>query len=308
MVTGGTGFIGSHLLTELLNQNKKVILLKRTFSDIWRIKDFIDNDNLILKDIDEEDLSHIFSQYDIEGIFHLATFYERSHKSEDISRMINSNINFPTVLLENAVKNNVKFFINTGTSFEYDLDSYPISENSRIKAFNLYASTKIAFEDILKFYHEKYDIICTTIKLFTPYGPKDDENKIMSYLITKSIKKENIHIKSPNKKLDFIHVTDIVDCYIALMNNISKLENYDSFNVGTGIGTSINDILEIIESILGKNDKVSFENVEDNWVWCSNKKIKDAINWSPKIKLEEGIKSTIDYYNQIILQDDAEFV
>ena len=187
MLTGGTGFIGSHLLEELLKENYKVILLKRSFSNTWRIAEVLNHENLILKNLDEEDLNDIFSQYAIEGILHLATYYIRSHKSDEISEMINTNINFPTQLLENAVNNNVKFFINTGTFSEYDLDASPISEDSELKAFNLYSSTKTAFEDILKYYHGKNDLICATMKLFTPYGPKDDENKITPYLIIKSI-------------------------------------------------------------------------------------------------------------------------
>lgn len=298
MLTGGTGFIGSHLLEELLKQNKKVILLKRSFSNTWRIDKLLENENLILKNIDEEELGDIFSQYDIEGIFHLATYYIRSHRSDEISEMINTNINFPTQLLENAVNNDVKFFINTGTFSEYDLDSSPISEDSEFKAFNLYSSTKTAFEDILKYYHGKNGLTCATIKLFTPYGPKDDENKITPYLIIKSIKKEDILVKSPNKKLDFIYVADIVDSYISIMNNISKLEDYESFTLGTGIGTTLTDLLKIIETYLGKNDNVSYGDLEDNQVWCSNKKIKDKIGWSPKVTLEEGVKLTIDYYSQ----------
>lgn len=296
LVTGGTGFIGSHLLEELLNQNKKCILLKRSFSNTWRIDKIIEHENLIIKDVDKENLADIFSQYDIEGIFHLATFYERSHKSEEIAEMIDSNINFPTQLLENAINSKVKFFINTGTFSEYDLDSSPISENSKLEAFNLYSSTKTAFECILKFYHEKHDLKCATLKLFTPYGPKDDVNKITPYLINKSINKEEILVKSPNKKLDFIYVTDIVYAFITVMENIKEFENYEAFTLGTGVGTTLKDLLSIIESNLGENENVSFGNLEDNQVWCSNEKIKEKLNWQPKIKLEEGIKKTIDYY------------
>ena len=296
LVTGGTGFIGSHLLEELLNQNKKCILLKRSFSNTWRIDKIMEHENLVIKDVDKENLADIFNQYDIEGIFHLATFYERSHKSEEIAEMIDSNINFPTQLLENAINSNVKFFINTGTFSEYDLDSSPISENSKLEAFNLYSSTKTAFECILKFYHEKHDLKCATLKLFTPYGPRDDVNKITPYLINESINKKEILVKSPNKKLDFIYVTDIVDAFITVMKNIEEFENYEAFTLGTGVGTTLKDLLSIIESNLGKNENVSFGELEDNQVWCSNKKIKEKLNWQPKIKLEEGIKKTIDYY------------
>lgn len=299
LLTGGTGFIGSHLLEELLKLNKKVILLKRSFSKTWRINEYMENKNLILKNTDKENLEDIFNQYDIKGIFHLATFAQRIHKSDAIKQTIDSNITFPTQLLENSINNNVKFFINTGSFSEYQLKNSPITETSKIESFNLYASTKTAFEDILKFYSNNYDLKCTSLKLFTPYGPKDDEIKITPYLIINSLKKENILIKSPNKKLDFIYVKDVIDSYITVMKNLSKLSEYNSFNIGTGVGTTIKEVLNIIESNLGKNNNVTFGNLEDDQVWCSNKKIREKLNWNPKTELNDGIKKTINYYNQI---------
>ena len=299
LLTGGTGFVGSHLLERLLELNKKVILLKRSFSDTWRINEFIENKNLILKNTDDENLDDIFNQYDINGIFHLASISQREINSEIISKMIDSNIKLPTQLLENSINNNVKFFINTGSVYEYELNNPPISETTKISPFNLYASTKTAFENILKFYSDNYDINCSTLKLFTPYGPKDNENKITPYLIVNSLKKEKIHVKSPTKTLDLVYVNDVVDSYIEVMNNISKFNEYNSFNIGTGIGTTIKSLLDIIESNIGKNENVTFGDLEDDQVMCSNDKIKEKINWSPKIKLENGIKLTIDYYNDI---------
>ena len=299
LLTGGTGFIGSHLLKTLLNENKKVILLKRSFSNTWRINELLDNQNLILKNIDEEPLNNIFNQYAIEGILHLSAFSQRAHKSNSVSKMIQSNIEFPTNLLENSVNNNCKYFINTGSFFEYELTNPPISENNKIKPFNLYGSTKIAFEDLLKYYSLNYDLKCSTLKLFTPYGPKDDTNKIIPYLIIKSIKKDPIHIKSPTKKLDFVYITDIMNAYLSLIKNIMKLDDYESFNVGTNIGTSIKDILNIIESILGKNNDVTYGNVENEEIWCSNNKIKNMLNWNPVISLQTGINHTINYYKKV---------
>ena len=299
LLTGGTGFVGSHLLEKLLNLDKNIILLKRSFSDTWRINKFIGNENLIVKNIDKESVDEIFNQYSIIGIFHLASNSQRELNSNIISKMIDSNIKFPTQLLENSINNNVKFFINTGSVYEYELNNPPISEKTKIRPFNLYASTKTAFEDILKFYSANYDLNCSTLKLFTPYGPKDNENKITPYLIISSMKKEKIHIKSPNKTLDLIYIDDVINSYITVMNNISKFNEYDSFNIGMGVGTRIKDLLEIIESNLGKNKNVTYGNLEDDQVWCSNKKINKKLRWKPKIKIEEGIKRTIDYYKKI---------
>ena len=298
LLTGGTGFIGSNLLENLLNQNKKVILLKRSFSNTWRINEFFENKKLILKDIDKISLKDIFSQYDIEGIFHLAAFSQRTHKTHSVPEMIDSNIKFPTNLLEYSINSNCKYFINTGSFFEYEFSKTPIHENSKVKAFNLYGSTKIAFENILKYYCNNYDIKCSSLKLFTPYGPKDDINKIIPYLITNSIKKNNIIIKSPHKKLDFIHVNDIINAYITVMNNIHKFNTYESYNIGTNISTSIKEVFCIIEGYLGKNENITLGNLEDDYVQCCNKKIKEELNWNYKINLEEGIKLTIDFYKK----------
>lgn len=298
ILTGGTGFIGSHILERLLKLNKRVILLKRSFSDTWRINEFIGNENLVLKDIDKENLNDIFNQYNVEGIFHLASNAQRGIDLDIITNMIDTNIAFPTKLLETSANNNVKFFINTGSVYEYQLNQPPISEKTKIKPFNLYASTKIAFEDILKFYSNDYDLNCSTLKLFTPYGPKDNENKIIPYLIINSIKKENIFVKSPDKTLDLIYVDDVVDCYINLMNNISKFKEYETFNVGTGIGTRIKDVLKLIEHNVGKNNNVNFGDLENHQVWCSNNKIKNKLNCNPKIMLNNGMKITINYYKQ----------
>lgn len=152
---------------------------------------------------------------------------------------------------------------------------------------------------MLKFYCSNYDLNCSTLKLFTPYGPKDNETKIMPYLITNSIKKNDIHIKSPKKILDFIFIDDVVEGYISMMNNLSKLDEYNSFNIGTGIGTSIEDVLGIIESYLGKNNNITFGNLENDQILCCNDKIREKLNWMPKTDLKNGIKHTIEYYNSI---------
>ena len=83
------------------------------------------------------------------------------------------------------------------------------------------------------------------------------------------------------------------------MNNIAEFKEYTSFNIGTGIGTSIKEVLRIIESEVGKNDEVKYGDLEKDEIWCSNEKIKNELNWTPKTRLKKGIKYTINYYKQI---------
>ena len=189
LLTGGTGFIGCHVIEHLLDNEYKVILLKRSFSNNWRIKGF--ENRITCYNTDETELDEIFQNESINTIIHLATYYKKHHNPSDIDPMIRSNILFPVQLLELALKFDVRSFINTGTFFEYAHDSLPIHENSNEKPYNFYATTKIAFENILKSY-SKNGFKSITLKLFSPYGPFDNEEKIIPLLIKHAIKeKEN---------------------------------------------------------------------------------------------------------------------
>ncbi|KZX13837.1 NAD-dependent epimerase/dehydratase family protein [Methanobrevibacter curvatus] len=296
LLTGGTGFIGSQLAEKFLKKNKNLIFLKRSNSNIWRIEEFINSfDNLTTIDIDKVKMNEVFESYNIDGILHLATYYSKFHSSNEIEDMVYSNITFPTDLLENAVKNNVKYFINTGSYAEYSGDKIPINEKSKILPFNLYACTKVGFEDILKFYNREYGIKTASIKLFTPYGPKDDENKIIPYLIINSIKNEKIKIQSTSKRLDVLFVDDIINAYEKTIKNIKKFKRNENLNIASGNSHSIKEIYSIVNSILGNTD-VEFLESDLSEVKGDFSKAKKLINWKPEIDLKNGLKLTSDYY------------
>lgn len=300
LLTGGTGFIGSHLAERLLKENNNLIILKRSFSDTWRIDHLIkeySDDQLIFINTDEKNISDIFKDYNIEGIFHLAAAYIKNPSHQDIMTTVQSNINYPTELLNLAVNNNVKYFINTGTFFEYSLKNLPLTEKSEIDSLNFYSTSKIAFEDILKYYCKEYNISCATLKLYTPYGPRDDENKIIPYLILSSLKGEEININNPNNRLDIVHVFDIIDSYMKLKNKILDLEKYESFNVARDINYSIDEIYSSIKFNLGFEEKRDL-NENQIPIFSDPAKIKSYLDWEPKIDINEGIKNTIDYYKE----------
>lgn len=297
LLTGGTGFIGSHLSEKLLEKNYKLILLKRSFSPIWRINRFMDNQNLILCDTDKINLSDIFDNYDVEGVFHLAASYIKNPSHNDILTTVKSNIEFPTELLDLASNNNVKYFINTGTFFEYSLDKLPLTESSNIDSLNFYSTSKIAFEEILKYYSKEYDIKSSTLKLYTPYGPRDDETKIIPYLILNTLNKQEVNINNPNNRLDIVHVYDIVEAYIKLKDYILSFKEYESFNVAKDINYSIEEIYNTIKFNLNLETENKI-NENEIPIFSNPSKIKNMLNWEPKIDINEGIINTIDYYKK----------
>lgn len=115
------------------------------------------------------DLSQLFESKKIDLVIHLATCYRKEHSDKDIENMAYANITLPTKILELCILYNIKKFINTGTFFEYDLSVSEFTENSREQAYNLYASMKLAFNSILVYYSNFYNMNIITLRIFSPY-------------------------------------------------------------------------------------------------------------------------------------------
>jgi UDP-glucose 4-epimerase len=298
LLTGATGFLGSHLLEALLEKGCKVIILKRSTSDTWRINHLLEQ--VKSYNVDYEVLHSIFEEQNIDYVMHLATLYRKFDNGLEIKEMMDSNVLFPTELLELSVKYKVKGFINTGTFFEYDCSKLPVDEYAEINPFNLYAKTKLAFETILKTYSNTLNI--TTLKLFSPYGEKDN-GKLIPMIISKALVNEKIELSDGLQKLDFIYEKDIVDAYLCTIRTMEKKQGsgYSVYNIGSGMSISIREIVSIIEQQLNKPLNKVWGNVSKVDIPIAFADISKAIadlEWSPQHSIQEGIAKTIAYYKE----------
>ena len=299
MVTGGTGFIGSHLVERLLYEGHNVILLKRSFSNTWRIEHLFEkfSNQLVLIDIDLTDLEDVFSKYSVEGIFHLATYYNKNPTFEEINPMASSNLLFPIDVLNLAVKYEVKYFINTGTFMEYSLNDSQLVSSYDLDPKTFYAATKISFEEIVKFFEANYDINASTLKIYSPYGDKDDTNKIIPYLINNILDGEDISINNPNNHLNVVYVEDIASAFIKLKENILTFDKYESFDVASDVSYSLSDICSFIDTFIKKGESIEIKCVEIEDI--PNISYNEKISWVPEIDIENGLKKTINYYKSL---------
>ncbi|NYS59721.1 NAD-dependent epimerase/dehydratase family protein [Vreelandella salicampi] len=295
LLTGATGFLGSHLLESLIYNGYQVTILKRSTSDTWRISHLLNK--IKTHNIDKERIEEIFKNNDINLIIHLATFYKKNDEINFFEDMIDVNIKLPSLLLEHGIRFGIKGFINTGTFFEYDDSTVPISEKNSNKPSNYYARTKISFESILHTYNNLINIV--TLKIFSPYGPKDNK-KIIPYILESAIKKTPLKLSAGLQKLDFIYCDDVVNAYIKTIEYIVKKEKInETFNIGSGLPISIRELISIIEEKSGMNIEKEWGNSTSNSfliTFADIAKAKEQLNWHPKVSIKEGITKTMSYY------------
>lgn len=301
LISGTTGFIGSHVTEEALKKGFNVIALKRSDSDVWRIKDFIDR--VKLYDIDQVSLERIFDENKIDCIIHLGSKYIKNHTTlDEAEEMIDFNVGFSSKLCEICVERGIKYFVNTGSFFEYKQKKEPLIESDEIAPYNFYSATKTAFSDILKYYAVAFDFKAVNLRLFANFGEKDNEKMIL-FLIKSLINgAKEIKFSGGEQKWNFTYVKDTAKAFICAVEKIEQSENkYEVVNVGYDKAYSIKEIVGILEEISGKKLDIRWGSVpyirnEIFYSNCSNKKAKEFLGWVPDYDFIKGMKNTYDYY------------
>lgn len=278
LLTGATGYLGGKLLDRLIKLGYKICVVKRESSNINLIGHI--SNNISFYNNDENSLKKLFAENKVDLVIHTATVYGR--KGESLQEIKSSNLDFPLLILTHALKNNVKYFINTGTSLNYLTNQYALFKNQ--------------FAECLQFFGNQ--ITSYTILLEHFYGPGDDESKFVTSMINKM--KENISsipLTEGLQKRDFVFIEDVIDGYLFLINNIYNISGYNEVPLGSGHTVTIREIVEKIKLYSGSVSYLNFGAVEmrANELLESNSDIsllKD-MGWLPKYSLDEGLLLTI---------------
>lgn len=303
LITGATGFIGSHLTQRVIQEGFEVGIIKREKSDVWRIKDLLDK--IVAYDVDLRDtqgISKVVSHFKPDVIFHLATYYAVDHKPQEISLMIDTNILGTTNLLEASKESKVKLFVNTSSCFVYKETKDKLKESADLSPLNLYALTKIQAEEACTFYVEKYGLKTITFRLFPPYGPADHERRLIPYVIKSLLDGEKPKMTTGKQRWDFVYVEDIVNAYFKLLSVSELPQKHEIFNIGTGNAISIQEVVIRIKEITGvelEPDWGAIPHIKNEvWFTCADiSKAETFLRWKPKTQIMGGgLELTIEWY------------
>jgi nucleoside-diphosphate-sugar epimerase len=282
LLTGVTGYLGSNLAKSLLEKGYEIVALKRSFSDVNRIKDFIQS--ICIYDIDKCRLQQPFIENKIDVIIHTATCYGR--KNENAVTIFETNTLFPLELLENAISFHVPSFINTDTA----LDKY----------VNNYSLSKKQFTEWGKKFTDEKRISFININLEHFYGPFDDSSKFLTYIIKSCYTNvPELSLTFGEQKRDFIYISDVISAYLLLLKTIGQeVYSFQEYNVGSSQPIKIKDLVELVHKLTNSKTELKFGAIpyRKNEIMESVANI-DALaklGWTCDIDLKKGIQLIID--------------
>lgn len=287
LLTGATGFLGSHLLKALVSKGYEVVVLKRSTSDMWRLKGF---ENAFKSyDIDRVPLQTAFEEQPIDIVIHTACAYGK--KGESMQEILETNLMFGIKLLNTSISFNSKSFFNTSTFFNIGALSY--------KYLNYYALSKKQFEEWLQVASDKIQVI--NLKLEHMFGEQDGNDKFTTWILNElKQQKPTIPLTAGTQKRDFIYIDDVVSAYLTCLKQAIQLKAFNDIEVGTGVLTPVKTFVTLVKNTLEKlkgspiETQLNFgalpyregeimEPQVDNSVLCS-------LGWQPKRTLEENIE------------------
>ena len=284
LLTGATGFIGSKLAQRLVAEGHELEILVRPESKLYILQAVLPKILVHVYDGSYASLLNALEAAQAELVCHVASLFVAEHKSEDVSRLVESNLNFPSQLLEAMNQLGIKRIINTGTSWQH-------YKNEAYNPVNFYAATKQAFESLLAYYLEAQDFKAITLKLFDTYGPGDTRPKLFSLLRKAARTGEPLRMSPGEQLLDLVYIDDVLDAILLAMAHLSEVEKSESYAVSSPERLSLRELTKIYCETVGRPAPVEWGGLpyrprEVLVPWTDHEPVP---GWQPRVSLCEGI-------------------
>ncbi len=306
LVTGGAGFIGSHLCERLVAEDYKVkVFLRYNSRNFWgwlETLPYKERLEVVSGDIRNYD-SVRFAMQDVKVVFHLAALIGIPYSYYSPDAYVDTNIKGTLNLLQAARDSDIKRFVHTSTSEVYGSAQFvPIHEGHPVNPQSPYAATKAGADFLAMSFHSSFNLPVSVIRPFNTYGPRQSARAIIPTIITQMLSgKESLRLGSLFPTRDLTFVKDTVEGFIKAAE--SKKCIGEIINIGSNFEISIKDLIKTIKKLIGSNIKVVKDkerqrpkNSEVTRLRADIKKAQELLGFAPKYSLEQGLKETIEWF------------
>jgi len=282
LLTGATGYLGSHLAAALLDAGHSIVAFKRRTSSLLRIEPILTK--ITLLNVEEFYLHKQLKNYGkFDVVIHTATSYGR--KNESFIQLADANLNFPLRLLDAAAAAEVPLFLNTDTSLG--------------KFVNAYSLSKTQFAEWGRFFAEQKKIHFLNLKLEHFYGPDDEDTKFTTHVINSCMMNESeLKLTLGEQKRDFIYIDDVVAAYLLLLEKQEALSDwYSDVGVGSGRAVTIRQFVELVKQITKSTTCLQFGALPcragEVMFSQADTSVLEKLGWRCRHTLEQGLKLAI---------------
>ncbi len=300
LVTGASGFIGSHLVRFLLDQGCQVSILVRSETNLWRIRDVLQDLQVITGDLAHvEQIGEELRGSAPDIIFHLAWYGVAGARRNDVSQ-ISQNLYGSLNLMRVASQVGCGCWVGLGSQAEYGIHNTVISEESLPRPQTLYGVTKLCTGLLGQKLCEEYGIRFVWLRLFAAFGPMDSPQYLIPYVINSLLRGEQPALTSGEQRWDYAYINDVVT---AIWRVAANPQVKGIFNLGSGTAVRVRDIVECISDLTNPNLQVRFGDLpyppdQIMLLQADIRRLREAIHWEPTVSLEKGLRETVAWYKR----------
>lgn len=288
LITGGTGFVGRHLVRHLASAGWQVHAVVRGTSDTTA---FSAAENRLVCHTHSgaiDSMLAIMCDVRPQVVFHLASVSIADHRPAEVDSLITSNVLYGTQLVEAMTQAGVTALVNAGTSWQH----YEKREYSPV---NLYAATKQAFEALLQYYVEARNLRVITLKLFDTYGPHDRRQKLLNVLTHSAFTHTPVALSPGDQLIDIVHVDDVARSFLVAAKRLQygEVHGHEQYAISSGQPISLRNLVKLFEQSLGLPIPIQwggrpYRPREVMEPWCA----ASLPGWKPEVSLVEGLRRT----------------
>lgn len=302
LVTGGCGFIGSHLVDRLIADGHQAIVIDNLSTGT---REHLHPDAVFYEGsvADEEFVSRVFGEHSFDGVIHEASHINTSVPDESPRRDLSVNVLGTINLLEAAIRNKTGKFVYASSVAVYGSpETIPVSENGPIRPIYSYGIAKQCAEEYVRYYGATRGLdfnIARYGNIFGPRQPIYGEVGVIAIFTEKVLRNESLTVFGDGEHLrDFLYVDDAVEATVRLLKESSR----DTYNVARGKATSVNDVIKAFKEAAGQPLTIIPKPERPNELgkFCAEiSKIRQAIGWAPRHDVASGIHLTLNYYKNL---------
>lgn len=319
LVTGGAGYIGAHTVKALVARKYEVVVLD-TLEKGHRGLIPAGVELMVGNSADVNLLDNLFSSQKIDAVIHFAGYKAAGESVEQPAKYFRNNVTATQTLLESMVRNEVRYLIfSSSCSVFGNPQNMPVAEdNNPYNPESPYAESKLMVEKMLSWFDRAYGLKSVSLRYFNAAGADPDGTIGEDWSVTlnliplvmkaaagvsTSVQVFGTDYSTPDGTAirDYIHVNDLADAHILALENVQKTNQTTVYNLGTGKGSSVKEIIDTTRRITGR-DIVAVERPrrpgDPMAIWADNSKAKRELGWQPRYGLEEIIRTAWDWHSK----------